>query len=139
MLFELGFGFQLGFCVGSPPAFRVKWVVKWRLFSSKLKKWIFFILFLSIGPDGLKCLLSFAQAHQDPYHDVFVLFARRVNVKAQFSTDVRYYNQVHLSDGFVLSQSGKQATVLLTSGVCVHSLHNGTSRPRELFCGRVLK
>ena len=54
--------------------------MKCSLFLSSFKIWnlILFILFLAIGLDELTCVLSFSQAHQDPYHDAPVLFALHV-------------------------------------------------------------
>ena len=57
-----------------------------------LKNWstILFSLFLTVGPVDLPCVLSFTQAHQDPHHDMFVLFAMHVNLNTQLSTQIPY-------------------------------------------------
>ena len=49
---------------------------------------LFFLVFTIVFGD-LTCVLSFSQAHQDPYHDVSVLFARHVQ-NVQFSFTHRY-------------------------------------------------
>ena len=64
----------------SSPLKGVHLLAKGSLFVSSFKIWnfILFILFLAIGLHELTCVLSFSQAHQDPYHDASVLFARHV-------------------------------------------------------------
>ena len=64
----------------SSPLKGVHLLAKGSLFLSSFKIWnfILFILFLAIGLDELTCVMSFSQAHQDPYHDASVLFARHV-------------------------------------------------------------
>ena len=94
--FDSGFDFGLGLCAGPLPAFRVRWVMKWRLCLHNFWNWhsILFFLFFTV-------VLSVSSAHHYPYHDVSVFFTRRVNLNAQRTTEIRNCKWMHWSEHFV--------------------------------------
>ena len=107
--------FFLAFRIVFPRAFRVRWVVKWKLClnSVKIMTVIHLVLFFTIGADDFACFLSVSDTHQESCHYFYCRLCEapvfHKNMLLQMSALVRLLR---------LEPSGDQATVLLTSGGC---------------------